>query len=155
MLGLDRMNFKGVIMDNLIIIDTSGSMMEDGKKSVIMYIINTIRNTLEEELSIYLWDKEIKQFSGKLEFGVKNDPASLANFLDKYYDEPVILITDGCFSSYIKSIIKKIVCILVGIDSNIITLQKIIGADNVYEASDTVACISRYISLKGGESNCF
>lgn len=141
-------------MDNLIVIDTSGSMMEDGKKSVIMYIINAIRNTLTEKPKIYTWDKEIKPFSGKLKFGVTNDSSSLLSFFDKHNDEPVLLITDGCFSSNIKSIIKKhskkLVCILVGIDSNIITLQKTIGANNAFEASDTVACISRYISLKGG-----
>lgn len=141
-------------MDNLIIIDTSGSMMEDGKKSVIMYIINAIKNTLAEELNIYSWDKEIKPFSGKLEFGTTNNPESLSTFFDQYNDNPVLLITDGCFSSNVKTIIKKhsksIVCVLVGIDSSIISLQKIIGSNNAFEASDTVTSISRYNSLKGG-----
>lgn len=141
-------------MNNLILIDTSGSMMEDGKKSVIMYVINTIRNTLPEEPSVYTWDKEIKPFSGKLEFGTTNSLGTFSSFLDEHNDEPLLLITDGCFSSNIKSIIKKhskkLVCILVGIDSNIITLQRTIGVNNTFEASDTVACISRYLSLKGG-----
>lgn len=139
-------------MDNLILIDTSGSMMEDGKKSVIMYIINTIKNTLTGDTSIYTWDDEIKSFSGKIEFGISNDSSSISSFFDEHNDEPIILITDGCFSSNIKSIIKKhsqkLVCMLVGIDSNIVSIQKTVGVNNAFEASDTVACISRYLSLK-------
>ena len=141
-------------MDNLIIIDSSGSMMEEGKKSVIMYILNAIKNTLTEEVNIFSCDKEIKPFSGKLEFGITNDPKSLSTFFDQHNDNPVLLITDGCFSSNVKAVIKKysksIVCILVGIDSSIISLQKTIGTNNAFESSDTVTCISRYNSLKGG-----
>lgn len=139
-------------MDNIILIDTSGSMMEDGKKSVIMYVINTIKNTLSVEPTVYTWDKEIKPFSGKIEFGISNDSSSISSFFDEHNDEPIVLITDGCFSSNIKSIIKKhslkIVCILVGIDSSIVSMQRTVGVNNAFEASDTVACISRYLSLK-------
>lgn len=139
-------------MDNLILIDTSGSMMEDGKKSVIMYLINTIKNTLAGDTSIYTWDKEIKSFSGKIEFGISNDPSSISSFFENHNNEPIILITDGCFTSNIKSIIKKhspkLVCILVGIDSSIVSMQRTVGVSNAFEASDTVACISRYLSLK-------
>lgn len=140
-------------MDNIILIDTSGSMMEDGKKSVIMYVINTIKNTLTVEPTVYTWDKEIKPFSGKIEFGTSNGLSSILSFLEEHNDEPIILITDGCFSSNIKSIVKKhskkLVCILVGIDSSIVTMQRTIGVNNTFESSDTVACISRYLSLKG------
>lgn len=143
-------------MDNLIIIDSSGSMMEDGKKSVIMYVLNAIKNTLTEDIKIFSWDKEIKPFSGKLEFGITNDSDSLSTFFDRHNDNPVLLITDGCFSSSVKAVIKKhsksIVCVLVGIDSSINSLQKTIGANNVFESSDTVTCISRYNSLKGGRN---
>lgn len=139
-------------MDNLILIDTSGSMMEDGKKSVIMYLINTIKNTLAGGTSIYTWDKEIKSFSGKIEFGISNDRSSISSFFENHNNEPIILITDGCFTSNIKSIIKKhsqkLVCILVGIDSSIVSMQRTVGVSNAFEASDTVACISRYLSLK-------
>lgn len=139
-------------MDNIILIDTSGSMMEDGKESVIMYVLNTIKNTLTVEPTVYTWDKEIKPFSGKIEFGISNDSSSISSFFDEHNDEPIILITDGCFSSNIKSIIKKhslkIVCILVGIDSSIVSMQRTVGVNRTFEASDTVACISRYLSLK-------
>lgn len=139
-------------MDNIILIDTSGSMMEDGKKSVIMYVINAIKNTLTEKSSVYTWDNEIKPFSGKIKFGTSNGSNSISRFFDEHNDEPIILITDGCFSSNIKSIIKKhsnkLVCILVGIDSSIVGMQRTIGVNNTFEASDTVACISRYLSLK-------
>ena len=139
-------------MDNIILIDISGSMMEDGKKSVIMYVINTIKNTLTAEPTVYTWDKEIKPFSGKIEFGISNDSSSISSFFDEHNDEPIILITDGCFSSNIKSIIKKhsqkIVCILVGIDSSIVSMQRTVGVNHTFEASDTVTCISRYLSLK-------
>ena len=138
-------------MDNIILIDTSGSMMEDGKKSVIMYVINAIKNSLTVEPTVYTWDKEIKPFSGKIEFGISNDASSISSFFDEH-DEPIILITDGCFSSNIKSIIKKnslkLVCILVGIDSSIVSMQRIVGVNNAFDAFDTVACISRYLSLK-------
>lgn len=141
-------------MENLILIDTSGSMMEDGKRAIIMYVVNAIKNTLTEEPKIYTWDKNIKPLAGKLEFGITNDAGSLSSFFDKHNDEPIILITDGCFSLNIKSIIKKysnqLFCVLVGRDSNIITIQRTLGVNNTFEAPDTVACISRYLLLKGG-----
>lgn len=141
-------------MENIILIDTSGSMTEDGKKSVIMYILNTIKNTLNEEMRIYIWNEEIKQYSGKLEFGKTNSSMKLSAFLNENIDENILIISDGCFSSEIKSVLKKysekLICILVGIDSNLKTLQKTFGLYNVFEASDTVAGISRYLSLKGG-----
>lgn len=141
-------------MDNIILIDTSGSMMEDGKKSVIMYVINTIKNTLTEEPTVYTWDKEIKPFTGKIEFGTSNGSSAISSFFDEHNDEPIFLITDGCFSSEIKTIIKKhtkkLVCLLIGIDSNIVAFQRILGYNNTFEAPDTVACISRYLSLKEG-----
>ncbi len=141
-------------MDNIILIDTSGSMMEDGKKSVIMYVINTIKNSLTAEPTVYTWDNGIKPFSGKIEFGISNDASSFSSFFDEHNDEPILLITDGCFSSEIKAIIKKhtkkLVCLLIGIDSNIVVFQRILGYNNAFEASDTVACISRYLSLKVG-----
>ena len=119
-----------------------------------MYVINTIKNTLTEEPTVYTWDKEIKPFTGKIEFGTSNGSSAISSFFDEHNDEPIFLITDGCFSSEIKTIIKKhtkkLVCLLIGIDSNIVAFQRILGYNNTFEAPDTVACISRYLSLKEG-----
>lgn len=141
-------------MDNLILIDTSGSMMEDGKRSVIMYVLNTIKNIAAGEPEIYLWSSEIKPFCGKMEFGAANDLNSISDFLSLHKDKPILIITDGCFPQRIKSVLKEhsgnLVFIIVGVDSSVTALQKLFGANNVFEAADTAACVYRHLVLKGG-----
>jgi len=138
---------------SLILVDTSGSMAEEGKKSVIRYILYAIDNFYKNEYSgeiasIYLWADKIEKFelNQKIQYGGKSDISALSEFL-KSETRPVLIITDGNYTSKVEKKItenfsnKKIIAMLIGPDSNKVRLLNTFGAINIFETEDLFECL--------------
>ena len=138
---------------SLILVDTSGSMAEEGKKSVIRYILYAIDNFYKNEYSgeiasIYLWADKIEkiELNQKIQYGGKADISTLSEFL-KSETRPVLIITDGNYTSKVEKKItesisnKKIIAMLIGSDNNKVRLLNTFGAINIFETEDLFECL--------------
>jgi uncharacterized protein with von Willebrand factor type A (vWA) domain len=143
-------------MEKIILVDTSGSMAEEGKKSVIRYLLYAIEGIFSDEwptipYRIFLWNEEISEFESKVEFGGKSNVSVLSFFLSEHSDSAVLLISDGSYSEEIKSVLKradkKIIALMVGSDCNKARLQKMVGTENLYETADVATCIKDFIHI--------
>ncbi len=138
---------------SLILVDTSGSMAEEGKKSVIRYLLYAIDNFYKNEYSveiasIYLWAEKIEKFelNQKIQYGGKADISTLSEFL-KNETRPVLIITNGNYTSKVEKKItenisnKKIIAMLIGPDNNKVRLLNTFGAINIFETEDLFECL--------------
>lgn len=119
-----------------IIIDTSTSMLELGKKDSMLYIVKSIQDYLDfNDYKYEVYDLEgnavdIQQldFTANLDFNLEK------------LDERTILVSDGLFQ--VEDEIKKGVSIKVGIDADEINLHKITNkvfdSENIIEALETL-----------------
>lgn len=134
-----------------IIIDSSGSMAEDDKNTVVKYLINGIcnasRNYITEDMSfnLFQWGKETKQIDdiekAKLDFVGKANISGLekiGQLINK--EEAVLFVSDGNFGRLEKQRIinlsNNILSIYVGIDANKKVLKDISTNKEVYSVMD-------------------
>ena len=134
-----------------IVIDASGSMVEDGKNAVVKYLLNGIisaskKNEFKDlEFELFQWGKETKKIDNiekaRINFAGKSDTKGLVileNILN--VNKPILLISDGNFDSdekeKIKCFGKKIITIFVGVDANKSILQSISTDTTVFSAED-------------------
>jgi hypothetical protein len=139
-------------MNKKIIIDTSGSMNEEGKSSVIKSILFVVERfiadsesddkyevvLLNEEAEIYTLGNLVK-FKGSINNSKLRELLAANN-------TNIMLVTDGNLSSEVINILDKgeslIRCVLlVGADANKAKLKKIVGADSIYETTDLITCL--------------
>lgn len=142
-------------MGKIIITDASGSMGEEGKKSVIRYLIQAITGIMEERYSdikyeILCWNNQILPYEGKSEFEGIAEAGVLEEFLGKHQKDTVLLIGDGNYSDDVKRIVKsvnnKLTYLMLGCECNKSRLMKLFSADNLYETVDIVTCIDDFMS---------
>lgn len=134
-----------------IVVDASGSMIEDDKNVVVEYLLNGIVNTIQSskfnhvEFKLYQWGKETKQIKDiekiKLKFAGKAGVEGLeilGHLIDK--DEVVLLISDGNIErgerKKIEKLAENIITIYVGIDANKALLRDISTNKVVYSVMD-------------------
>lgn len=139
-----------------IIVDASGSMIEDGKNTVIKYLINGIcsakRNGIfgDTSFKLFQWGEETKEIydmeKAKINFSGKSKAEELKKINELINKRDAILfISDGNIESKEKNAIKKlsnnITTIYVGIDSNKKILKDISSNKVVYSVMDFVQAI--------------
>ncbi|WP_300276173.1 VWA domain-containing protein [Peptacetobacter sp.] len=139
-----------------IIIDSSGSMMEDDKNTIVKYLINGIcsahRNLIIENMSINLfqWGKETKQLdnleNAKIDFGGRNNIYGLeiiGKLINK--EDTVLFVSDGSFGvlekEHIMKLSNNILSIYVGIDANKKILKDISTNKEVYAVMDFIQAL--------------
>lgn len=140
-----------------ILVDTSGSMIENGKEAVIKNLIYTISRILRKEeyqeyqVNMLKWSNEvmpIKKLS-ELRFSGQLSSRALKEYLDSQEVAPVILlISDGNFSIKERNIFKSTKnsyfdCIAVGIDADIFSLKKIASSGKVFKVPDIVSALAK------------
>lgn len=139
-----------------VVIDASGSMVEDGKSSVVQYILNGLNNVREHEefknykFSLFQWSEESKELESleriKLEFKGKADVKGLNKLKDLLdMERSILLISDGNFNRPEKEKLKnfkaRIIPIFIGIDANKAFLKDISSNKVVYSGVDLVQAL--------------
>lgn len=143
-------------MGKIIIVDASGSMAEEGKKSVVRYILYTIENLLKDEWSetacpIFLWNNDVSEYEGKVDFQGQSSSKSFEKFLKQHPNSELLLISDGSYPEDVKSVLKKsdnkMKVLMVGCDCNKARLQKMVGSENLYDTTDVATCLEDFMNV--------
>lgn len=142
-------------MGKIFVVDASGSMGEEGKKSVIRYLIQAITGIMEErypktEYEILCWNNQIIPYEGKSEFEGIAEAGVFEDFLGKHQKDTILLIGDGNYSDDVKRVLKsvdnKLMYLMLGCECNRSRLIKLVPADNLYETVDIVTCVDDFMS---------
>ena len=138
--------------DCLMILDSSGSMNEDGKRTAGEYLLRAMAGFIRDRFpgvrcGAYVWGEGIARYGDKSAGGgARLDAGALAAFAAEHQDTPMILISDGNFPERDRkalislSGIEHIRAVMVGADANRPRLQKIFGRGRVFESADAVEC---------------
>lgn len=136
----------------LIILDSSGSMNEEGKRTAGEYLLRAMAGFIRDcfpgvRCGAYAWGEGVARYGDKfVGDGAKLDAGALAAFAAEHQDTPMILISDGNFPERDRkalvglSGIERIRAVMVGADANRPRLQKIIGQGRVFESADAIEC---------------
>lgn len=142
-------------MDKIIIIDASGSMGEEGKKSIVRYLIQAITGIMEDRYpdmqnKIFCWNNQVFPYEGKTEFEEVAEATVFEEFLSKHQKDTILLIGDGNYSDDVKQIMKsvesKLMYLMVGCECNRSRLIQLVCSENLYETVDVVTCIDDFMS---------
>ncbi len=135
-----------------IVIDTSGSMVEDCKNAVVKYLLNFIASLDEYEIKNYylIGDRctQVVDLTGlKIVYGGQMLSSAVNSYFDEISEEAkTLLISDGCFDvdteKSISSHRDAIVCIAVGEDAMLSNLQRCSRNKKVYLAEDAASAIA-------------
>lgn len=141
-------------MENVILVDVSGSMMEEGKGSVVRYLLHAIKALYTDEYTqtdykIFMWNDEIVEYDldTKIAFKGKNNENILSEFLNQCCYKALLFMGDGNYSDKVMKVISECkterkLALMIGADCNRVKLQRVFGTSNIYDAADVVACIS-------------
>lgn len=136
----------------MIILDSSGSMNEEGKQAAGEYLLRAVAGFIRDcfpqvRCGAYAWGADVVRYGGKSAGdGAKADTRALVAFVAEHSDTPTILISDGNFSEHDRRALtglserKRIRAVIVGADANRPRLQKIVGRSRVFESTDAVEC---------------
>lgn len=142
----------GMEEDFLIILDSSGSMNEAGKRTAGEYLLRAVAGFIrdcfhEVRCGAYAWGESVVRYGSKsIGDGVKLNAGALTAFAAEHQDAPMILISDGNFSERdCKTLaglpgIERIRAVMIGADANRLRLQKIIDQDRIFESVDVLEC---------------
>lgn len=142
-------------MGKIFVVDASGSMGEEGKKSVIRYLIQAIIGIMEEKYSeieyeILYWNSQILPYKVKSEFEGRAEAGIFEDFLGDHQKDTILLMGDGNYyddvQRVLKSVDNKLMYLMLGCECNKSRLIKLVSADNLYEAVDIVTCIDDFMS---------
>lgn len=138
----------------IILVDTSGSMSEDGKDSVVKNVIYSIQNLLydysEEACDIYLWNEDIIKFSGIMSFNGGTSCDKIDEFLKEHLDEHFLIIGDGCYDRRIQESFEKecerLYFLIIGSnDELMLGLKRKIQNRHLYRAENVANCIKFFM----------
>lgn len=99
-----------------IVIDGSGSMMEQDKNEVINYYLPVIRRFFKEhqgemEVQFFAWNQEVKPTKPRdLTYSGKLEESTLSDFIKERTKQPetfVLLISDGFYSPDLGRVFRK------------------------------------------------
>lgn len=138
-----------------VIIDTSGSMAEDGKNAVVKYLINCIMNLKENpdfsdySFDYYQWGYDSGKINNiesyKFSYSGKIDDKLTPLLENMNKDERLLLISDGNLEKKQKELLKKMECrkysVFIGADANKSLLRDISTNKKVYSGVDILQVI--------------
>ncbi len=136
-----------------IVMDASGSMSENGKVSIMKYIINSAEGYSKEEgtitLSLYQWGDKIEPLNDLAEFRIQdvNSEGDIVEFVNKHMGEKILILSDGGFSIKTKKAVKgmrgkeNVFCIGAGCDCNFPAIRSLIDDKNIFKPQDIIACL--------------
>lgn len=125
-----------------LLIDTSGSMIENEKPSILMYIYRPFKIIIGDRLLAYSWGDEIKEISkvSELKMQGKINNETTEKFLNNLEENShLVIMSDGSFETDIfKKLEKKVNIYFVGIGSDVDKkiLEYTFGKNNYFEAYD-------------------
>ena len=125
-----------------LLIDTSGSMIENEKPSILMYIYRPFKTIIGDRLLAYSWGDEIKEVSkvSELRMQGKINNETTEKFLNNLEENShLVIMSDGSFETDIfKKSEKKVNIYFVGIGSDVDKkiLEYTFGKNNYFEAYD-------------------
>jgi hypothetical protein len=125
-----------------LLIDTSGSMIENEKSSILMYIYRPFKTIIGDRLLAYSWGDEIKEISkvSELKMQGKINNETTEKFLNNLEENShLVIMSDGSFETDIfKKLEKKVNIYFVGIGSDVDKkiLEYTFGKNNYFEAYD-------------------
>jgi len=143
-------------MGKIVLVDGSGSMGEEGKKSVVRYLLYSIEGLLQDEwaempFEIFMAAEEVEKFDGKLNVCGHINEKKLENFLQSETESTLLFMTDGSLSEGVRQVLRKatnrILILMVGCDCNRIRLRKLTNEDDLYESKDVASCVSKFASI--------
>ena len=125
-----------------LLIDTSGSMIENEKSSILMYIYRPFKTIIGDRLLAYSWGDEIKEISkvSELKMQGKINNETTEKFLNNLEENShLVIMSDGSFETDVfKRLEKKLNIYFVGIGSDVDKkiLEYTFGKNNYFEAYD-------------------
>ena len=125
-----------------LLIDTSGSIIENEKSSILMYIYRPFKTIIGDRLLAYSWGDEIKEISkvSELKMQGKINNETTEKFLNNLEENShLVIMSDGSFETDIfKKLEKKVNIYFVGIGSDVDKkiLEYTFGKNNYFEAYD-------------------
>lgn len=145
-----------------VLIDASGSMTENGKISIMKYVINAVEGYSAEEesidLSLYLyqWGDSIEHISNVGEFRSKEGTVEgdVIKFVSEHSKEAVLIISDGGFSRKMKREFRQlqtrenIYFVGVGCDCNFPAIRSLTDDKNVFRAQDIITCLKNMMYVE-------
>lgn len=138
-------------MKRIIIMDASGSMAEEGKKTVAVYLVHTVCDLLRNEwgcteYSVYTWNREIELSKGKIDCKGKTDEDKLEEFLEQNKDSRVLVISDCRFSKKGWKTLEDEGVLLLKVGSENISagVGNAFRKRNIFEAVDAAECTYRF-----------
>ena len=106
-----------------LLIDTSGSMIENEKPSILIYIYRPFKTIIGNKLLSYSWGDEIKEVSkvSELRMQGKINNEATEKFLNNLEENShLVIMSDGSFETDIfKKLEKKVNIYFVGIGSDV------------------------------------
>lgn len=140
-----------------IIVDISGSMTENGKDSVVKYLLNAIEGYAVREKRIayrlFRWGDEIESISDVSGLSFRKGPASdrIAEFIKEHSGERCLILSDGGFSRKTEQGMKRILerkdiyYIGVGCDCDLSMIRRLADSDKIFSSQDVIACLKNMI----------
>ena len=125
-----------------LLIDTSGSMIENEKPSILIYIYRPFKTIIGNKLLSYSWGDEIKEVSkvSELRMQGKINNETTEKFLNNLEENShLVIMSDGSFETDIfKKLEKKVNIYFVGIGSDVDKkiLEYTFGKNSYFEAYD-------------------
>lgn len=138
--------------DCLIVLDVSGSMDEEGKRTAGEYLLRAIAGFIRDSFPgvrcrAYAWGEGVAPYGDRsVSEGAGLDAEALTAFVAAHQGTPIILISDGNFMQRDGRTLaglhrmEGIRAVMVGADANRTRLQKIVGQGRVFESADAVEC---------------
>ena len=125
-----------------LLIDTSGSMIENEKRSILKYVYRPFKTIIGDRLLAYSWGDETKEVSkvSELRMQGKINNETTEKFLNNLEENShLVIMSDGSFETDIfKKLEKKVNIYFVGIGSDVDKkiLEYTFGKNNYFEAYD-------------------
>ena len=147
-----------------IIVDVSGSMTENGKDSVVRYLLYAIEGYCKEEkgvdYKVFQWGRQLEELTSpyKLSFDSEKSSNELIEFLNNCLNDKTIIVSDGGLSREIKLGIKEIsnrsniYYLGVGSDFDLATIRTVTKPDRIFFAQEVISCMRSITNM--GEPEC-
>lgn len=141
-----------------IIVDVSGSMTENGKDSVVKYLLYAIdgfsKDSALKAYKTYQWGKQLEELTEihKITFDSCKASDELIDFLKNHMEDKNIIISDGGFSRDIKRGIKgisdkqNIYYLGIGSDCDIAAIRAVANPDRIYSAQEVIPCLKSIVN---------
>ena len=142
-----------------IIVDTSGSISEDGKASVVKNLLYIIQNIFQRDeynaydVNLMQWSNRLEKIENlsRLEFKGSLNDLILRTYLENLSEnDSLILLSDGNFSTEVRSAFRnvsikkiKIYCMAIGADSDLFSLKSVSTYPIVFNSVDIINVISK------------